>query len=68
MDKKIFQPEKYGMVISHGARARDIFKLQNDGVAQSAEAFGSLEGKRRKTQILPRMVINCQRIKGQNNS
>jgi hypothetical protein len=48
--------------------ARGIFKLQNDGVAQSAEAFGSLEGKRRKTQIFPRMVINCQRIKGQNNS
>jgi hypothetical protein len=60
MDKKIFQPEKYGMVICQGVTAKDIFKIQNASVAQSAEALGSLERKRKKTRIVPPIVINCQ--------
>jgi ABC-type microcin C transport system permease subunit YejE len=40
--------------------ARDIFKLQNESVVQSAEALGTSEKKRKKTQILPPIVISCQ--------
>jgi len=38
----------------------DIFKIQNVNLVQNAEALGSLKRKRRKTQTLPPIVINCQ--------
>ncbi len=44
----------------HDVTGKDIFQIQNGNVAQSAEALGSLERKRRKTRILPPVVINCK--------
>jgi ABC-type microcin C transport system permease subunit YejE len=44
----------------HPVMAMDIFKIQNVNVVQNAGALGTSEMKRRKTQILPPIVINWQ--------
>lgn len=44
----------------HTVTAKDIFKIRNVNVVQSAGALGSLKRKRKKIQIFPPEIINCQ--------
>jgi len=60
MDKKIFKPEKYGMVICPCCNGQGYIQNPNNSVVQNAEALDLLEKKRRKTQMLLAIVINCQ--------